>query len=312
MLKKILIALDGSELAERALTFATALSIPTAARLVLVRVVTAHTFPGVDEREPQVRALAEAEIYVRAIAADLVSRGFVVEAATPYGETPAEWIVEEAKTRNADLIVMSTHGRTGPGRWMFGSVADAVVARSPVPVLVQRAWDTSRRELLLGDQPRVLVPLDGSAFAAAALPTAASLADDLGAELVLVRVDTTPYDVKAGDAQEARPVSEVQLYLRDMSQRLKDRWPNLSVSWLVESGDPADGIAAATADRNAALVVMATHGRTGLPRSALGSVAGRVLQHGNAPLMLVHPKAVTDEAHPTGWDGTTRPSVASS
>src|SRR5437868_13799475 len=103
MLNKILVPLDGSELAERALSFATGLSIPTAARLVLVRAVTAHTFPGVDAREPQVRALAEAEIYLREIAQSLVQRGFLhVEIATPYGETPAGWIVEEALLRHVD------------------------------------------------------------------------------------------------------------------------------------------------------------------------------------------------------------------
>jgi len=108
VVKKLLIPLDGSALAERALAYATALSVPTGARLVLVRAVTAHTLPGVDAREPQVRALAEARNYLSDVAHRLVARGFVVEVATPYGESPAEWIVEEARLRKCNLIVPAT------------------------------------------------------------------------------------------------------------------------------------------------------------------------------------------------------------
>jgi len=276
VLRKILVPLDGSELAERALSFATGLSIPTAAQLVLVRAVTAHTFPGVDAREPQVRALAEADVYLHEVAQGLVQRGFLhVEIATPYGDTPAGWIVDEARLRHVDLIVMSTHGRTGPGHWLFGSVAEKVVSRSPVPVLLQRAWDPEQRELLLGDQPRLLVPLDGSAFSESVLDLAALLAEDLGAELLLVRVDVT--------SQER--------YLLDVSRDLEQRYPGIVVSTRVKFGEPDAGISEAAAECRAAMVVMATHGRTGLRRTALGSVAGRVLEHGNTPLVLARPMA---------------------
>jgi nucleotide-binding universal stress UspA family protein len=297
MLNKILVPLDGSELAEGALAFATGLSIPTAAQILLVRAVSVHAFPGVDVREPQVRALAEAEIYLREMAEDLTERGFVVEIATPYGESPADWIVEETTLRHADLIVMSTHGRTGPGRWMFGSVAEAVVSRSPVPVLVQRAWDLAERQLLLEDRPRLLVPLDGSAFSESVLDLAARLAEDVGGELVLVRVVTTPRDVLNAEEDVAVYLDELdtaerttaQNYLLDVSAELSQRWPIVSVSTTVQFGQPDVGIAAAAAESRAAMVVMATHGRTGLRRATLGSVAGRVLEHGHTPLVLAHP-----------------------
>ncbi len=318
MLNKILVPLDGSELAEGALSFATALSIPTAARLVLVRAVTAHTFPGVDEREAQVRALAEAEIYLRTVGADLARRGFVVETASPYGETPAEWIARETVLRHANLIVMSTHGRTGPSHWIFGSVAESLVAHCPVPVLVQRAWDVTRRELLLGDSPRILVPLDGSPFAACALPVAATLAEDLGGQLVLSSVDTTPHDVRAAeqdvatymDPEAGPPGVDIESYLSETAAELEPRWPGLTISWIAESGEPADGIARATQATDAALVVMATHGRTGLLRTALGSVAGRVLRHGTAPLVLVRPQSVPAQSAQDGDTATTIPDAA--
>jgi nucleotide-binding universal stress UspA family protein len=123
-----------------------------------------------------------------------MARGFVCECATPSGDA-APCIVEEARLRQADLIAMTTHGRTGPGRWLLGSVAESVVAKSSVPVLLERAWHPIRREPLLVDQPRLLVPLDGSSFAEAALEPAAKLAIDLGARRVLLRVESKPVDV---------------------------------------------------------------------------------------------------------------------
>jgi nucleotide-binding universal stress UspA family protein len=297
VVKKLLIPLDGSALAERALAYATALSIPTCAQLVLVRAVTAHTLPGVDAREPQVRALTEARNYLSDVAHRLMARGFVVEVATPYGESPAEWIVEEARLRKCDLIVMTTHGRTGPGRWWFGSVAEAVVAHSRLPVLLDRAWQPSQRELLLADQPRLLVPLDGSTFAESVLDVAAGLAEDLGAELVVVRVDPRPRDVftaeqAIAEGEEDALALEESEYLQNVTESLGRDWPDLRVRTELRFGPPAEAITSAAIESNAALVVMATHGRTGVVRTVVGSVAGRMLEFDTAPLVLVHPSTL--------------------
>lgn len=222
----------------------------------------------------------------------------MVETHTSRGDAPAESIISSARLHDANLIVMTTHGRTGPGRWIFGSVAEAVVARSRVPVMLQRAWDPGRRSLLLSGHPRLLVPLDGSSFAEAALPVAAGLADDIGAELLLLGVETTPHDVLVAeedtatelDAREPGYPTPLQDYLIVCSQRVTARWPGLEVATLAEIGDPAIGIVAATTESEAVLVVMATHGRTGLARTAFGSVAGEVIAHGRAPLVLVRPQ----------------------
>ena len=115
MLKKILVPLDGSELAERALTYATALAGTAGAHLLLMRVAYSHTLAGVDPRERQVGAVQEAEAYLQQIATQLREGGFVCETVARYGHA-AECITESARTRHADLIVMATHGRTGPRR----------------------------------------------------------------------------------------------------------------------------------------------------------------------------------------------------
>jgi len=283
MLHKVLVPLDGSELAERALSDATALSIPTAARLILMRAVEAHTLPGVDARAAQVDALAEAEEYLREVAAGLQRRGFTCEVATPYGPA-ADWILEEANLRHADMIVMSTHSRSGPARWLVGSVAESVLARATQPVLLVRVCQPRERELLLQDQPRLLVPLDGSVFAEAAVPVAAALAEDVGAELVLTRVERAPTALTA----------EATDYLARIARMLTERRPGVRVSTRLEFGDPVVGITASAAETDAALIVMATHGRAGLSRAVFGSVSGRILEHGTTSLVLVRPP---DPAH---------------
>jgi nucleotide-binding universal stress UspA family protein len=164
--------------------------------------------------------------------------------------------------------------------------------------MVQRAWDLTRRELLLSDCPRVLVPLDGSAFAEAALPIAAGLADDVGGQVVLVRVEVTPRDVESvQDEVAAHPAGRgggrIRQYLASVAARVAAEWPDLQVSTVARVGEAAASIARAAMDSQAALVVMATHGRTGLPRAAFGSVAGRVLHHGSTPLVLVPPTLVS-------------------
>src|ERR1051325_3592825 len=114
MLKKILVPLDGSVLAEQALAYAEELSLPTGATLLLVRTAYSHTLPGVDSRERKDGAIAEATEYLAGTAAALTIRGYDCETLVPYGH-PADSIVEEARLSGADLIAMTTHGRTGPG-----------------------------------------------------------------------------------------------------------------------------------------------------------------------------------------------------
>jgi len=289
MLNKILVPLDGSGLAERALTYATALATASGAQLVLLRAAMSHTLPGVDSRERQAGAIQEAETYLERVAARVREKGFSCEAVVPHGH-PKESIVDQARTRHADLIVMTTHGRTGPGRWILGSVAESVVASSPVPVLVQRAWQPLFGEPFWSEHPELLVTLDGSAFAETALEPAASLAEALHGKLVLVRVEDEPSDV--GAALQYLPLAQA---------RLVAAHPTLSIDTDIRVGDASYGIEEALAQRQAALVVMATHGRSGARRAIVGSIAGKILQNGSVPVVLLHPARAADQPGvPTG------------
>src|SRR6516164_8729702 len=132
MLSTILVPVDGSPLAEQALPVAERLARALSAHLVLVRAVQVFTFPGVDARDAQVAALAEAQEYLDSHVSRLTGSGLAVETGVPYGEAAAE-ILDEISIRKAGLIVMATHGRDGPGRWLYGSVADEILRRAPLP-----------------------------------------------------------------------------------------------------------------------------------------------------------------------------------
>ena len=139
-LDKILIPLDGSKLAEQALTKALEVAQghgePT---LVLLRAAEAFAWPGTDATEEQVRVVSESQDYLTAVTAYLTRQGFrKVKTAVWYG-SPAAAIVEAARVENADLIVMTTHGRSGLGRLILGSVAEAVVRGTSTPILLLRA-----------------------------------------------------------------------------------------------------------------------------------------------------------------------------
>jgi len=135
--KKILVPLDGSALAEAALGRAVEFA-GDGVTLMLLRAVEAHTLPGVDPSDAQVEVVREAEDYLAAVAARLAESGVAqVETSVWYGPA-ALAIVEAARLRKADLIVMSTHGRSGLGRLILGSVAESVLRGTTTPILLLR------------------------------------------------------------------------------------------------------------------------------------------------------------------------------
>ena len=136
-LDKILVPLDGSALAESAIAKAMDLA-RGGSTLMLLRAAEAHTLPGVDPTEAQVEVVREAEEYLANVAARLKEQGIdSVETSVWYGPA-ASAIVDAARLRKADLIVMSTHGRSGLGRLILGSVAESVLRGTTTPILLLR------------------------------------------------------------------------------------------------------------------------------------------------------------------------------
>jgi nucleotide-binding universal stress UspA family protein len=285
--RRILVPLDGTRFGERALPYAESLARSANGTLILVRAVTA----GRLERADLADALTVADEYLDHVATRLRARGIDVESGAPYGPI-AGWILEEIELRRADVVVMATHGRAGIDRLVHGSVAEAVLAKAPVPLLLIHA----AASLVSIEPPRLVVPLDGSPFAEEALPEAADLAHKLGGEIVLVQALAWPEHALTGtdgrvaayiDEQVASARADATRYLESVRAWLLAQRPGLTVTCEVRFG-PADEVIASSSTGHAGLVVMATHGRTGVPRLVKGSVAARTLRRGTC-LLLVGP-----------------------
>jgi nucleotide-binding universal stress UspA family protein len=286
----ILVPLDGSPLAEHALPYAERLARATSARLILCRALSATKL----QPEQIVAAVGDARAYVQGVADQLAGRGSIVETTIPWGE-PGDEILEQVRSARADLVVMATHGRSGLGRWLYGSVADEVLRRASVPIFLvppgsDEPWSDHHA-------PRILVPLDGSQLGEAALEPARAWATQLGSEIVLVRVIPFPPYSSFGDSSgyvvALDPESDLaaaQAYLSEVAERLRSTVKQVRVR--AELGEPSVAIARIAADEKANLIVMATHGRSGLARLVLGSIATGTLRRAHVPLLLVRPAAL--------------------
>lgn len=331
MFKHILVPLDGSLVAERAIPVAARIARSTGGKVVLLQVITMPASYGYGPYFIQGPIIATEDIveidtanateYLRQAAATSELAGVETTIEVQIGST-ASAICEAVQTDAIDLIVMSSRGQSGFKRWMLGSVAQKVARHSSVPVLVLREDETKG---IAGQHPyserplRVLVPLDGSAMAKSALLPAAQLAAALAAPgqgaLHLIRV------MKPDREHLDMPTRELVLqkgrkYLTAVTEHLHEGIAGelkLAVTWSValdtdvaealvnvaEVGEDAEG---AGVFGGCDLIAMSTHGRGGLQRWAMGSITERVLDATRLPLLIVRPvpeansgKAVEDE-----------------
>ena len=295
MYRTILVPLDGSPLAERALSHAEALAARGGGQLVLVRAAAVHHFGVANDVEAERAAVAEAERYLAATA-ERFDECLKVEQAVYYGGA-AEGILAEARMRGADLLVMATHGRSGLGRLLYGSVADEVLRHAPVPALLvpptcARVWDRGR-------PLRIVLPLDGSGFALEVLGAVrqlARLAGTAGVELALLQVVEPPsasvytQPMRQFVFDEEQELAEARRYLGGIAETVGTMARGVTVYAAV--GTPAEKIAELARTWGAGLVAMATHGRGGLSRLVMGSTATETLRRAEAPLLLVRPAGV--------------------
>jgi nucleotide-binding universal stress UspA family protein len=301
MFRTLVVPLDGSGLAERALPYAVQLARVGQGRLILMRAALAPapvSLDGASWERDQVAAMGEAEAYLRGVAENLQAHA-PVEITVQYGHASPE-ILDTVTRFNADAIVMATHGRTGFAHLLYGSVAEMVLANSPVPVFTVYARPgQAPASPFTPSTARVVVPQDGSENDAPALQAAVNMIGP-GGEITLVTVVPPPGQVERDenghvlaylDQQIEARQYEARDYLTPIASALHARPQPIKASIDVRVGDPASGINLAAIDVAADLIVMATHGRTGIRRAILGSVAGTVLRTGNTPVFLVHPVA---------------------
>ena len=299
MERRILVPLDGSALAETVLPHAVAMAQATGSSLSLLRVVAP---PADAERLVRPAEHVQSRIYLAGLADRLrATTGLVVRIDVLEGQPAARIVARAQEDPRIAMIAMATHGRSGVGRWVFGSVAEQVVRAAPAPVLLVRAHEQRAPASAKGAYRKIVVPLDGSAFADQALGDAVKLARSSDATLCLVSVVEGPGDsvVEPGDVAAAE-VGIVPCWMLAERQAEQERIGNMlrhrarmlgangsKVETVVAHGKPAEEILRVSAQEEAGLVVMATHGRSGLQRLWLGSVAMKVLQGAAMPLLLV-------------------------
>ncbi len=310
MYRRMLVPLDGSELAEGVLTCAKEL----AGRLDLDVILLYVYSPDALEFAPMYQAYVEraAETIQRQSQEVRQETGIQSESKPTEvrGELavgyPAEEILRYADENDIDLILMATHGRSGIKRWTMGSVADKVLRASNIPVLLVRAGIPDEVTCALWPMKTMLVLLDGSELAEAVLQHVEALTKQRSNEpldVVLLRVcepPTTPsYDspdfsgvpLNWGDYVQQETIRGKQAaheYLAKVEKRLKES--NITVRSEVLEGKADEKIVDYANKTQFNLIVMAPHGRSGLSRWVYGSVAENVLQGVSSPILLVRPQ----------------------
>ena len=301
-IRTIMVPLDGSEFSEQALPTACAIADESGARLRLVHVHQSPSLP-LDPASASSYTTAELVIrmgegaYLQKVRAQLRWEGRVVSAMTVRGGVVAPALIEHAREIEADLVVMATHGRGPLQRFWLGSVADGMVRASDVPVLLVRPKEGESRCTPAHLIHRILVPLDGSPLAEQALSPAGALAQAVGAELDLVQVvrpvlpgvdPAIPLPSSHGQELTAHARARAQGYLHGVAEHYRQR--GIGVCTSVGIGlDPIEVLLERARAPQYDVLALATHGRGGVRRLALGSVADKLVRAAEIPVLVYRP-----------------------
>jgi nucleotide-binding universal stress UspA family protein len=310
MFQRILVPLDESPLAEQTLPVAARIARASGGSILLLQIVSAPVDLGgglapVPLMTDQVieSRLAEGTNYLDQVAKSPVLAGIKTTTEIMFG-IPAQDILDVAETKQVDLIVICSHGRTGLTRLALGSIAHRIVHRSSMPVLVLREGESaplvSHADTAL--PLCALVALDGSSLAETALAPAANLVAALAAPaagaLHLFQVVKKP-SANVGESS----IERIEAYLSTVKDRLQETFKDLklSITWSVAADSDVAHAIISTAEHgqqregtgglhNCGLVALSTHGRGELERMMMGSVAEHVLNTTKLPVLVVHPQ----------------------
>jgi nucleotide-binding universal stress UspA family protein len=287
--QKILVPLDGSDLAEKALPYTKAIAKLKNSEVILFAV---SITPEGYRRDRLLKS------YLDVNAKELDSQGIQVTTTVAYGEV-AEEIIEFADKNKVDLIIISTHGYSGIKRWMLGSITQKVLYGTCAPVLLIKSKSPQIAKI---DFKKIMIPLDGSPFSETTFPYIEELAKGTETEILLLQVSESPVVPSYG----LRPInptwekyrddlwSELQKQAGEYLEKIKTNLENkgLQVKTQVakeEIGEVAQSIMQIAQKEEIDLIVMAAHGRTGVSRWVYGSVANRIVQESAEPILLIRP-----------------------
>lgn len=301
MYARILVPLDGSPVADQVLPYVRLLGTGFQAQVELLRIFEpispslADPAHGLYLDQIVASERSHVEDYLEGVAELLKKDGLTVSSVAHEGH-PAASIVQEAESVPATLVAMCSHGRSGITGWLLGSTADKVLHATSQPVLIVRSRErhAPRPELKLRS---LLVPLDGSPLAEQALPHAVALAEALKLKVVLVRATPSMPDYTLHFASR---VSYPFTHIQDLSKKAdaeareyldvvceKLRQQDVSVERRLVHGDPANALIDMAREFRASLIVMTTHGASGLDRWIRGSVTDRVVRHSGDPVLVI-------------------------
>lgn len=295
---RVLVPLDGTTPADSVISEAIRLAGENG-ELILIRDVTGP-LSGSDAESPEAHAVEVSEAYLHDIAKPLMARGLNVRVEAFFMADPAEAIDEAARLFDVDLIACATEARAGLQRLIHPSVAWRALSRSPVPVLLHRASDSS---IAAGQRPvRMLVPLDGSSRSETAVPVAVRISQETGGSIILARVIPGRSQAPSQREDSARPgehtdLAEAQAYLTCAAAATAPE-----VETVVFSGGVVEQLISAVSRFDVTEFVLASHGRTGLARVILGSVADDLV-HASEISVIVVP-AMSADRGPSREAGT--------
>ena len=297
MLKRILVPLDGSLLAECVLDHVRILARVFGSHVTLLRTLECginHAHGIVDPLDWQLQE-AEAGAYLHRLSEQLSSQGLQVDYVLLEG-VAAQQIVEYTHEHEIDLIVLSSHGRSGLSRWNMSSVVHKVITQAHTSTLIIRAYAT--REI--GDAlkyERILVPLDGSTRAECVLPVASALVDREHGELILAhivahpevfhRTPLTAAERKLIEQWTHNNLEKAANYLNKLQSRLTAN----NRLHLACSDDVIEALHDLAEQEVASLVVLSAHGTSGKRRWPYGSMVNSFITYSTCPLLIVQDMA---------------------
>lgn len=301
MIQSLLVPLDGSEFSERTLPLAHGLAKVTGASLHLSHVHVTHApdhflsntqfqYEGLDLEEYESQYREQEKNYLSQV--ELRLAGATVDSVLLEGSV-AEQISAYAADVAADMVVMTTHGHTGVSRMWLGSVADALIRHTTLPILLVHPGCDKRVPGDVFSFKHILVPLDGSDLSASILPHAKMLASATGARLTLLHVVSSTvvmgariFPLMPDDITPAK--EKARTHLESVADSVRSEGLEAAVH-VQEHEAPARAIAALGESMGVDLIALATHGYGGLKRALLGSVADKVLRSSSVPLLVKRP-----------------------
>ncbi len=299
MYKRMLVPVDGSPLAKVIIEYARKLVSIIGLEVVILKVLAPEDKTLLPMNQAYIDRAAE-RIACGGFGDELKCRGELV-----IDRSPVEAIKKSARKNNVDFILMATHGRSGFSRLVIGSVADALLRKSQIPIWLIHTGIPKERMMDPSSGSQIMLLLDGSKRAESSIPHVEKLAKQFGVdvtEVVLVRVCEEPEIIS--DYPPNMPLSwedyvatekdkckhDSKNYLEEIIGNLRDKGINARYEILM--GEPTAEIIGYAQQSNFRLIVMATHARSGFSRWAYGSVAEIVIKGATVPVFLVRNKQV--------------------